>query len=77
MPLVPQVTLQAFESGLLILLDQSIPLQRNMDQDTLLQQLITLLIGPKLNRSRTVVMLQLGSSYLIISCQGLDILEFV
>ena len=77
MPLVPQVTLQEFENGLLILLDQSIPLQRNMEQDTLLQQLITLLVGLKLNQLRIAALLQLRSSSLIISCQDLGVLEFL
>ena len=76
MPLVLQVTLQPFYNGLLIFLDLSIPLQRNLEQDTLLQQPITLLVGPKLNQSRTVVLLQLQSSYSIASCLDLGVLEF-
>ena len=77
MPLVPQVTLQAFDKWAIDFVGPINPLQRNLEQDTLLQQLITLLVGPNLNQSRTVALLQLRSSYLIIFCQGLDVLEFL
>ena len=77
MHLVPQVILQAFDKWAIDFVGPLIPLQRNLEQGTLLQQLITLIVGPKLNHSRTVVLLQLRSSYLIIFCPGLDVLEFL
>ena len=56
MPLVSQVTLQAFDKWAIDFVVPINPLQRNQEQGILLQQLNTLLVGLKLNQPRIVAL---------------------
>ncbi len=77
MPLVPQVTLQAFDKWAIDFVGPINPPANNLEQDILLQQLVTSHVGTRLNLPRIVVLLELRSSYLSISYQDLVALEFL